>query len=613
MIFHLIGILLLTTALAAEILSYHQQIDDQMLYKSREWQLLLHVNGSQSEIDDPNFFIAPGGKSDPAAELHATLDALYDDTVHDDNATACRFPARTAWMRSQLHLEGLPDVTCNGYDTLVKKIDPRSVTLVFADAHINSPASMFGHTFLRIDSSYESKLLSHAINYAANADEKTENGVTFAIKGLFGGYPGIYSLLPYYEKLSEYKNTEQRDIWEYELNLNEAEVRRMVAHIWELHRSYSWYYFFDENCSYHMLWLLEVARPSVHLREHFWYQVIPPETVMAVEAEGLLQKRTFRPSKRSLLLAYEGILSAHERDLAKQLAMGVTAPSALSENGTSDTIRHQRILEAAAELCEYYYIENRLPRSEYLSTFQALLKARAALGHSEPMVVTPPVNPDQAHGSARLRYQLGVRDGDISHYLGIRASYHALGESDNGLLRGTQIEFFNLLLRYSDTPYHGELDTTTVELETLDIITLGSYAEQSSFFQPFSWRMRLGWNRESPDAYARFGATIGAGATWGGALGYFYLMADPFAYYDDAEALFGIAPALGGMLYEGRMLQTHFEYRYRFYHDGSRQHIGQIKELWQPLQNLGISLEYEYIGRSGNDEKRFKAGIDYYF
>jgi hypothetical protein len=63
-------------------------------------------------------------------------------------------------------------------------MDPQSVTLVFSSAHINSPASMFGYTFLRIDSSYESKMLSYAVNYAAGADPDKENGMVFAVKGL---------------------------------------------------------------------------------------------------------------------------------------------------------------------------------------------------------------------------------------------------------------------------------------------------------------------------------------------------------------------------------------------------------------------------------------------
>ena len=256
-----------------------------------------------SEIDDARFFLAQNGNT--KSELHATIDALLNESTFDDNSTACRFPARKAWLKEQLEGIEFPEVKCDEYDKILDRLDPKSATLVFPSAHINSPASMFGHTFLRINSAYDSKLLSYAINYAADADPSKENGVIFAIKGLIGGYFGKYSLLPYYDKLKEYRDAEQRDIWEYDLNLSEEEVLRMVRHIWELNETHSFYYLSTQNCSYNMLWFLEAARPELDLRSYFSFQVIPLETVHATKAEGVIKKHFYRPSKRTILLQYE--------------------------------------------------------------------------------------------------------------------------------------------------------------------------------------------------------------------------------------------------------------------------------------------------------------------
>jgi len=107
----------------------------------------------------------------------------------DDNSSICRYPARFHWLDSKLDFS-FSKPKCAEYEKILKRVDPQSVTLIFPSAHINSPASMFGHTFLRINSSYNSRLLSYAINYSANANSNTENGVVFAIKGLVGGYYG---------------------------------------------------------------------------------------------------------------------------------------------------------------------------------------------------------------------------------------------------------------------------------------------------------------------------------------------------------------------------------------------------------------------------------------
>ena len=132
------------------------------------------MDNGESEIDDKKFFFAQDGKTNAKNELIATIDALLNETRFDDNSTACRFPARKAWLKEKLNITDFPNVECKEYDKILKRLNPKSATLVFPAAHINSPASMFGHTFLRINSAYNSKLLSYAINYAANADPSKE-------------------------------------------------------------------------------------------------------------------------------------------------------------------------------------------------------------------------------------------------------------------------------------------------------------------------------------------------------------------------------------------------------------------------------------------------------
>jgi hypothetical protein len=263
------------------------------LHQDYYWSLLLHFDDDKSEINDGSFFLSPNGYKSKKDELIATIDSLYNEKTFDDNSTACKYPARLRWLKEKLNLKNLPQVKCNEYEKILKRVDPTSVTLVFPSAHINSPASMFGHTFLRINSSYNSRLLSYAINYAADANPNKENGVVFALKGLFGGYAGKYSLLPYYDKLKEYRDTESRDIWEYDLNLTKEQTIKMFEHIWEIKDTKSPYFFFTDNCSYEMLWLIEVANPNIHLRDKFFFDVIPLETVHEAKSQNLISFKKF--------------------------------------------------------------------------------------------------------------------------------------------------------------------------------------------------------------------------------------------------------------------------------------------------------------------------------
>ena len=173
-----------------------QQTADKRLFDQRKWHLLLHYKervfgGYESEEDGAAFFNSPVGKTEPEAELIATLRAFFIDSEHVPLSTEhpqCLFPARYAWLKSVLSFDPmkLPEQTCSRLEGWLEKLAPEKITLVFASHYINNPASMFGHTFLRIDSkpnASDLELLNYGVNYAATVD--AENSFLYAIKGLF--------------------------------------------------------------------------------------------------------------------------------------------------------------------------------------------------------------------------------------------------------------------------------------------------------------------------------------------------------------------------------------------------------------------------------------------
>lgn len=596
-------ILTVTLSQATELENALTKAQVKGLADSRYWHLLLHMSSNISEVDDPAFFLALDGKTNAAAELNATLKALYGESRLDDNATGCRFPARRYWLKKQLQLKGLPELQCDAYNKLIERMDPQSVTLVFSSAHINSPASMFGHTFLRIDSSYDSKMLSYAVNYAAGADPDKENGMVFAVKGLLGGYPGFYSLLPYYEKLKEYRDTEQRDVWEYDLGLTHEEVMMMVRHIWELRGIFNWYYFFDENCSYNMLWLMEVARPDVYLREHFVYHIIPMETVHATEEEGLVAHKHYRPSKRAVLLAYESALDARGRHEAMALAQGGASARKVGADTSRSVQMRRYTLEAASELAQYRLMKGEMDKKAYLERYHAINSARAALGQGEKVAIKQPANPDQGHRATRASIGMGCQDGLPYQTIGIRPAYHDLGDSSFGFLEGTQIEFLDVTLRHDH-------DGAAVEKATLLSIT--SIAPRSAFFTPLSWRTRFGWDQSFIERKTVFSATVGAGAGVGGTWGYVYAMADP-EFYIAHRPVGAIKPSLGIVFQTGGGSKLLAEGGYRLYADGRRQWVAQAQHTTRISQNNALKLSFDYRDKTEGTERSFLIGFSHYY
>ncbi|QOY54579.1 DUF4105 domain-containing protein [Candidatus Sulfurimonas marisnigri] len=575
--------------------------------ESRYWNLLLHNVDGRSEIDDANFFFAQDGKTNAKSELHATIDALLNETKFDDNSSACKFPARKAWISEQLSISEFAHVECTEYKNILNRLNPKSATLVFPSAHINSPASMFGHTFLRINSAYNSKLLSYAVNYAANANPDKENAAIFAIKGLFGGYYGKYSLLPYYDKLKEYRDSEQRDIWEYDLNLKEDEVINMVRHIWELNGTHSNYYFFTENCSYNMLWFLEVARPTLHLKEYFNYQVTPLETVHACKAEGIIEDNFYRPSKRTTLLKYEELLNEEYVKTPLELVNTNINQQDIIDNTDIDIQQKRYILEAAIELLEYRRSKNKITKEKYLTLFHDISKARSTLGQGENLYIQTPPNPIDSHRAIRTSIGFGYREGESISFLGLRPSYHSLQDSNYGFLRGTQIEFMNFELSYSDKQ---------IEVEDATILSIVSLAQRSDFFENLSWRTKFGWDKNSLDETANFIGTVGVGFSWGNEFAFIYAMTDPL-FYLDGEFKSAIGASLGAVIDGESYMSTNMEITRRWYDTGDEQLLIGVYQSFRLSQNTQLMFSYDYKERLNFDLKRqegtIKFNINYYF
>src|SRR5690606_5328376 len=192
-------------ALSLALPLYATPNDPSRLAMDPFWLALGHyergkLGGWRSYVDDEDFFFADSGDSDPQAELEATRKALYADPGLGDKHPQCVFPARTRWLRERLELRDLPAVECREYQAWFRDIAPHSTVLTSPAAYLNSPSSMFGHTLLRIDQADNGQngaaLLSYALNFGAFI-EGEDNSILYAWKGLMGGYPGLFALVPY--------------------------------------------------------------------------------------------------------------------------------------------------------------------------------------------------------------------------------------------------------------------------------------------------------------------------------------------------------------------------------------------------------------------------------
>lgn len=444
-----------------------------------------------SQATLPGFFLATDGARDAEAELRATLTALAlpDATGKDDHA-ACRFPARRQWLARQLPelAAQWPQPACPAVSAWLQGLDVAQATLVFASDYLNNPSSMFGHTLLRLDASTQSddtRLLAYAINYSAQTN--TNNGLEFAYKGLTGGYPGAFSLLPYYEKVKEYNDWESRDLWEYELNLSRDEVRTLVLTYRDWEGVTSPYYFLSRNCSYELLGLLEMARPGLRLQARFPLAAIPSDTLRVVlKQPGLLKRVTWRAASGTRQAA---TLMRNDRATNRAALTLMVQPEAGLHALTP--MQQARALETAYDDLYVRHVNREADPVKSPVILRQLLLRRSRIEAPDQRVVPERPVADPAHGHDTARWSLGIgHDHENSVRIGLRPAYHDWLDASPGYRAGARVDFLDLNLRAGPSG---------LGVHSASVVAIDSLAPATDLRTPLSWSVRLGVDQALSD------------------------------------------------------------------------------------------------------------------
>jgi len=389
-----------------------KQVKQQKLYQQPSWLALLHYNKKQeaqqfSFATSKRFFIAPDGRQNAEQELIATLHSLFQ-TQSEQQATACKFPARYHWLKQSLSIDDrkiAKQPLCQQYQTWRKQMKAQSVTLVFPGSYMNAPSSVFGHTLLRIDSSGNdpAHLLSHAISFAAKIPDGT-GSFAYAMGGLNGTFPGRYQHALYHQKIKTYGRIENRDIWEYKLNLNPQEQERLLQHIWEIKGIAFRYFFAKENCSLRLLELLEVARTNSHLTDHFDMYAIPADTIRILVKLGFVSSVKYRPSASTRLHAEINALNGNEQAIALQISHHEAA-LASSDFVKLAEDRKAKVIQLAYRYLKWKQLDAWKKQDNSLPYH--LIQQLELHPVSTQTIIAEPVRPDQGHASKRLKLSSG--------------------------------------------------------------------------------------------------------------------------------------------------------------------------------------------------------------
>ena len=468
-------------------------------YKSNAWGSLI------SQADDTKFFMAETGAENAQAELEADLRGFFSAVDTAGNIAQikrhpqCRFPARLHWLNQQLNFaDSLPKIECSKFNEWKQQWNATQITLLFPSMYLGNPASMFGHTFIRFDTEGKSPLLSPTLSYAA-ASDKNDSLIVFSLKGIFGGYAGRFSMQPYYETLREYSDIEQRDIWEYKLNLTQVETAQLIRHLWEVSGVHFDYFFLRENCAFRLLALLDVAREGIDmsLTTHPIY-AIPVDTVRDIQQAGLVEDKKYRPATHNKIKQIAAQMDQSSRSAALSIVDQSLSIKALSKNLSE--VQQAEVLELVNEILGQEKIVNQELQMQVLS-------ARSQLPVKTSEIKFSAISPEESHDSARWNVGIGEYENERFYEIGLRLNFHDALDPIQGFPEGVSINVLEPQFRWYE-------NTEQLKLEGINVFSMQSISAVEEWSAPLSKKISFQLNKRSffnADREHVFEAQVAAG------------------------------------------------------------------------------------------------------
>lgn len=314
-----IYLLIFTINLFADNYSFKNGFNETSIINSKEWNQLLYYKHDKSEVNNKDFFISDNGNSNPKEELLATLNSYSLDNIND-NSTICKYPARYLFLSQFVDFKNYEVVNkkckkLNDWEFLNKT---KSISLILVSGYVSNPASTFGHSFIKLNTS-DNNLFSSSVNYGALVPDN-ENMLKYIYKGLTGEYEAGFSDQYFYTQDMTYTNTEFRDMWEYKLNLTDFQQKLILLHIWEIVGKKYDYYFLNKNCGFRVTEVLNLVTKTDFLdKSNLWF--LPVETFQDIESKepNLISEVKFIPSNKRVFNAYFDRLNDNQKIVVKEL------------------------------------------------------------------------------------------------------------------------------------------------------------------------------------------------------------------------------------------------------------------------------------------------------
>ncbi len=497
LIFFAIHLSLISNSLADSIDEFNNAItaaNQLSLSQHPTWKSLLHFKSNKCYITDSSFLLS-GESCSLEKELDETIKSFYASTNINNSHTICKFPARYLFIKENLKSLkiSLPSMNCSELSLFQKKAPADKISLVFSSENVTQPSSMMGHVFLKLSGiNDQGKNVEHAVSYFTRID--SINLPLLFAESMFLGMPSFYTLIPYSEQLEKYLHDEQRNVWEYDLNLSHESNELIHLHIWELKDIKSKYLFAGYNCATVIYFILSLADSHFLDINRLW--ISPLDVVKQSKKDGLIGKTSLIPSdkwkirmlasninKKSQSMVYETIkqndFNLLKKNPAENIAfleyqLGKSFSSYLSKNGE---ITNDKSEEIDRKLTMFYQ-------------------------HQEGSIIDVSKFKDPILRQEDSQYSLGYlhREGNLYLKLNFLPASHKLTDNNQQLFSESSLELGDVTILVDSL-------NKNISIDEIKLFSSGSYIPWDSFTGGLSGRFGIGVERHYNNELNSFQAT----------------------------------------------------------------------------------------------------------
>ena len=472
--------------------------------KSITWKKLIKLEGdsftknSNFAIHSQNFYFSDLVTLTPKSELIKTLTAfLSKKTFSNINENPqCRFPARYVWLKSKFDLSDVKPVICQNFLDWSMLASTKSLSLIFATGYLGNPASYYGHTLLKLNSTKNTKLnlLETSVNFGADVPVN-EDPISYIIKGVIGGYDASFTHSKFYFHTQNYLENELRDMWEYKLNLSQDDYYFLVAHIWELIEQNYTYYFFDENCVFRMYELFtlldDIKLPSINTP---W--VIPQEVIRAINLATyknypLVKKVKYIPSRQAKFYNKFWQLDSREKIIVEKISINDGQLQLLRNKNLSENSKF-KILSVLLDYYQYLMAVDKENLIEYKKSYTKALTYRYQLPAGKAKFTKKKLKaPHSARPSSYIQIT-AVHNRELGNGMifKLRPAYYDQLDAESGHVKNGALKMGELDLEYISS------QLAIRNLSLFDITSVKNEASGLLHDGYDSWKLYLGIQKQ---------------------------------------------------------------------------------------------------------------------